>query len=172
MDMTTINNDLPRLCLNMHDELYVIDLGQTIYFMADDHYTHVFYSNGVRFMVPFGLSRVEERMALLAVHHHHPFKRVGRKYIVNMSLVHNVNVTKQTLTLLADNSKMLSLQVSKPVLRDLMSDFAAESASCLFCRECQLTLLLRLSTDFAPRGLSASRREVMHDEIRTVQNAK
>lgn len=129
MDMTTINNDLPKLCLNMHDELYVIDLGQTIYFMADDHYTHVFYSNGVRFMVPFGLSRVEERMALLAVHHHHPFKRVGRKYIVNMSLVHNVNVTKQTLTLLADNSKMLSLQVSKPVLRDLMSDFAAESAS-------------------------------------------
>ena len=107
--MTTINNDLPRLCLNMHDELYVIDLGQTIYFMADDHYTHVYYSNGVRFMVPFGLSRVEERMALLAVH--------------------NVNVTKQTLTLLADNSKMLSLQVSKPVLRDLMSDFAAESAS-------------------------------------------
>ena len=70
--MTAINNDLPRLCLNMHDELYVIDLGQTIYFMADDHYTHVYYSNGVRFMVPFGLSRVEERLALLAVHHQHP----------------------------------------------------------------------------------------------------
>lgn len=122
--MTTTSNDFPRLCLNMHDELYVIDLSMTVYFMADDHYTHVYYANGMRFMVPFGLSRIEERFALMAVHHPHPFRRVGRKYIVNMTLVHNVNVTKQTLTLLADSSKMVTLQVSKPVLRDLLADIS------------------------------------------------
>lgn len=60
----------------------------------------------------------------MAVHHPHPFRRVGRKYIVNMTLVHNVNVTKQTLTLLADSSKMVTLQVSKPVLRDLLADIS------------------------------------------------
>lgn len=124
--MATTSNDLPRLCLNMHDELYVIDLSMTVYFMADDHYTHVYYANGMRFMVPFGLSRIEERFALMAVHHQHPFRRVGRKYIVNMTLVHNVCVTKQTLTLLADSNKMVSLQVSKPVLRDLLADLANE----------------------------------------------
>lgn len=119
-------NEPLRLYLNMHDELYVIDLEQTAYFMADDHYTHVYYIGGVRFMVPFGLSRIEERFVLMAVHNPHPFKRVGRKYIVNTSLIHNINVTKQTLTLMA-GGKMLALQMSKPVLRDLLTEVASET---------------------------------------------
>ena len=125
-DMTTNNLDSLRLCLNMHDELYMIDLTQTLYFMADDHYTHVYYFNGTRFMVPFGLSRIEERLAVLAVHTPHPFRRIGRKYIVNLTTVHNINITKQQLTLLPSNNKPVVLQVSKPVLRELLADMSQE----------------------------------------------
>lgn len=124
--MTTIQTAYPRLCLSLHDELYLIDLGQTLYFMADDHYTHVYYATGTRFMVPFGLSRIEERLTLFAVHHPHPFARLGRKYIVNLSAIHNINTTKQQLTLLAANGKSVSLQISKPVLRDLLTMMADE----------------------------------------------
>lgn len=125
-DMTTNNLDSLRLCLNMHDELYMIDLTQTLYFMADDHYTHVYYFNGTRFMVPFGLSRIEERLAVLAVHPPHPFRRIGRKYIANLTTVHNINITKQQLTLLPPNNKPVVLQVSKPVLRELLVDMSQE----------------------------------------------
>lgn len=124
--MNAIQTANPRLCLSLYDELYLIDLGQTLYFMADDHYTHVYYSSGTRFMVPFGLSRIEERLTLFAVHHPHSFARLGRKYIVNLSAIHNISTTKQTLSLLAANGKSVSLQISKPVLRDLLTLIAEE----------------------------------------------
>ena len=110
----------------MHDELYMIDLTQTLYFMADDHYTHVYYFNGTRFMVPFGLSRIEERFAMLAINTPHSFRRIGRKYIVNLSTIHNISTTTQQLTLLPTNSKPVILQVSKPVLRELLADMTHE----------------------------------------------
>ena len=125
-DMTAGNSDNLRLCLNMHDELYMIDLTQTLYFMADDHYTHVYYFNGTRFMVPFGLSRIEERFAMLAINTPHSFRRIGRKYIINLSTIHNISTTKQQLTLLPPNSKPVILQVSKPVLRELLADMTHE----------------------------------------------
>ena len=115
-----------RLILSLHDELYMIDLVQTVYFMADDHYTHIYYASGAHFMVPFGLSRIEERLTLLAVHYPHPFLRLGRKYIVNLSSVVNINTTKQQLTLLTHTGKSISLQISKPVLRDLINTLNTE----------------------------------------------
>lgn len=126
--MPSPSETLPRLCLNLHDELYLVNLEQTLYFMADDHYTHVFYANGARFMLPFGLSRIEERFIQLANHVAHPFKRLGRKYIVNTLAIHSINITKQTLTLLAagdKEGKTQSLQISKPVLRDLLHTLPA-----------------------------------------------
>lgn len=48
-----------RLCFGLYDELYVVDLGQVMYFQADDHYSHVYYASGTHFMLPFGLSKVE-----------------------------------------------------------------------------------------------------------------
>lgn len=115
----------PRLCLSLHEELYLIDLNQTLYFMADDHYTHVFYFTGTKFMVPFGLSRIEERLTLLAVHHPHSFKRLGRKYIVNIATIHHINITKQQLRLQASNGKVITIEVSKPVLRELLTDISS-----------------------------------------------
>lgn len=122
--MSPTLTESPRLCLSLHDELFMVDLGQTLYFMADDHYTHVFYSTGIRFMVPFSLGRIEEQLALYAVHHPHSFKRLGRKYIVNLAAIHNINTTKQQLMLLSAGGKPVTLQVSKPVLRELKSIMA------------------------------------------------
>ena len=127
--MPSPSDTLPRLCLNLHDELYLINLEQTLYFMADDHYTHVFYANGARFMLPFGLSRIEERFIQLGNHVAHPFRRLGRKYIVNTLAIHSINITKQTLTLLASGDKegkTQCLQISKPVLRDLLQSIPAD----------------------------------------------
>lgn len=100
-----------------HDELYLIDLSNTHYFMADDHYTYVSYSNGANFMIPFGLRRIEELLADRAME---SFKRIGRKYIVNLSMIHSISTSKQQLTMFSNTGKPVVLSMSKPVLRELM----------------------------------------------------
>ena len=42
-----------KLCFSVYGELYVVDLDRMLYFEADDHYTHVYYSSGTHFMIPF-----------------------------------------------------------------------------------------------------------------------
>lgn len=108
-----------RLCFSVYGELYVVDLDIVLFFQADDHYTHVYYTSGTHFMIPFGLSKVEaaltERLA-----HKNNFVRLGRKYIVNTCRVFHVNVAKQVLLLTDDHGTNHSLHLPKPVLRLLM----------------------------------------------------
>ena len=43
-----------QLCLNSHDEVFLIDLDLVLYFQSDDHYTHVYYTLGSHFILPMG----------------------------------------------------------------------------------------------------------------------
>ena len=52
-----------KLCFSVYGELYVVDLDRMLYFEADDHYTHVYYSSGTHFMIPFGLAKVEAALS-------------------------------------------------------------------------------------------------------------
>ncbi len=106
------------LYLKLRDELYMVDLSLTLYFMADDHYTYVSYSTGASFMIPFGLGRIEELLTNLAME---SFKRVGRKYIINLGRVHSINTSKQQLTLFINTGKLVTLHLPKSVLRELVN---------------------------------------------------
>lgn len=105
------------LYLKHHDELYLINLSLTMYFMADDHYTHVAYSTGANFMVPFGLSRIEQILSNMTME---SFRRTGRKYIVNLDMIHSISTSKLTLTLFTNTGKLVALRLPKPVLRELL----------------------------------------------------
>ena len=111
-----------RLCLNGHDELYIIDLNRLLYLQADDHYTDVYYSTGAHFLVPFGLVKIEERIAAMPDAKIY-LLRLGRKYIVNTNRIFRINTTKELLYLADDEGNTLSLHVSKPVLRSLLEYF-------------------------------------------------
>lgn len=108
-----------KICLSVYGEMYIIDPSRVLYMQADDHYTHVYYSSGNYFMVPFGLSKVE---AVVSEHlGEKPFLvRLGRKYIVNTHRVFHVNFMKQVLQLSDDSGTNHSLRIPKPVLRGLM----------------------------------------------------
>jgi hypothetical protein len=88
--------------------------------MADDHYTHVYYISDLHFMLPIGLARIEEGLEFLGVRHPHPFKRLGRKYIINALRILNINTTKQILTLQTATDKTKVLQMPKNILRELL----------------------------------------------------
>lgn len=108
-----------KLRFSVYGELYVVDLNQTMYFKADDHYTHIYYTTGTHFMIPFGLSKVED-----AIHEKQlfckRFVRLGRTYIVNIGCIFHVNAMKQVLFVSDSRGVNHSIHLPKPVLRTLM----------------------------------------------------
>lgn len=107
------------LCFSVYGELYVINMEKVMYFSADDHYTHVYYTSGTHFMIPFGLSKVE--MAVTGRLSDDKFLvRLSRKYIVNVRCIFHVNVLKQVVLLADDHGNNHSLHLPKPTLRVLI----------------------------------------------------
>ena len=111
-----------NLCLSAHDELYMIDLNQVLYFQADDHYTEVFYQTGSHFLIPFGLVKIEAQLELMRDARQN-LCRLGRKYIVNTRRIFRINTAKELLYLVGNDSNPIALHVTKPVLRSLMNHF-------------------------------------------------
>lgn len=109
----------PSLRLSTHDELYVIDLDEVLYFQADDHYSNVYYASGANFMVPFGLSKVEAAIGEVPEASMHML-RLGRKYIVNTNRIFRISTIKSMLYLADNHGSHTVLQVPKPVLRGLI----------------------------------------------------
>ena len=107
------------LCLGAYDELYRIDTSQLLYFEADDHYTNVYYANGTHFVIPFGLSKVEDFVMHMPSASQH-LMRLGRKYIVNTHRIFRVSTIKELIFLNDDQGKNVQLHISKPVLRGLI----------------------------------------------------
>lgn len=116
-----------RIFLTTYNELYIVDSEQLLYLEADDHYTMVNYTSGTRFMVPFGLSKVEvaisEAFAAASSGENAPERtliRVGRKFLINTKHVIHINTMKQVLVLANAHGENFSLRLPKAVLRSLI----------------------------------------------------
>jgi DNA-binding LytR/AlgR family response regulator len=110
-----VNNG--KLILKTYSEVFFINLDRVIYFQADDHYSFVFYSEKEKFMLPFGLSTIEQSLA--DSDFSKSFVRLGRKYIVNVNKVFKVNVFKQQLFLEGKDTNVV-LNIPKPVLAEFV----------------------------------------------------
>ena len=108
-----------KIVLSSYNEMYVINCNSVLYMQADDHYTHVTYISGAHFMVPFGLSKVEQYLHALDADERFLI-RVGRKYIINLHHVFHVNTVKQVILLADANGKNHSLTLPKQILRNLI----------------------------------------------------
>lgn len=117
-----------KLCFSVYGELFVVDLDRVMYFQADDHYTHVYYSSGAHFMIPFGLSKVEAAVDEKLADDKY-FMRLGRKYMVNIRRVFHVNAIKQIALLVDDHGNNYTLHLPKPVLRLLMDRLSGVPSS-------------------------------------------
>ena len=113
--MTTPNQ--PRLVLKGHDEIYLIDLNKVLYFLADDHYAHVYYTTGYHSMVPWGLSKIEDCLQEMGSDASF-MMRLSRKYIINVNRLQRVSTVKEAIALLDDIGNVVTLHVSKAALRE------------------------------------------------------
>ena len=113
-----------RIFLTTYNELYIVDSEQLLYLEADDHYTMVNYTSGTRFMVPFGLSKVEvaisEAFAAASSGENAPERTLGRKFLINTKHVIHINTMKQVLVLANAHGENFSLRLPKAVLRSLI----------------------------------------------------
>ena len=116
-----------NLCLSAHDELYIVHLDRVLYMQAEDHYTHVYYTSGTTFMVPYGLGQVEE-----AVRQNdgqgNTLLRLGRKYIINTSRIFRISTIRDTLYLSDDHGNHVALHIAKPILRSLINSMKKADA--------------------------------------------
>jgi DNA-binding LytR/AlgR family response regulator len=108
-----------KLYLCSYDELYVINLDELLYLEADDHYTNVCCTNGDSYMVPYGLSKIEQKITeKLGAGSH--IIRLGRKYVINTHRLVRCSTIKEQLHLHNDLGEKVVLHISKPVLRSLI----------------------------------------------------
>ena len=121
-----------KLYLMTYDEIFVIHLPSVLYIQADDHYAHVYYSNGTHLLVPYGLSKIEQALAN-PLFTSHRFCRLGRRYIVNLSQVIRINTSKEQLFMTDDQGKLVSLHLPKAILRQAM-DMVKEETEFVFTK--------------------------------------
>lgn len=112
-------DEIMNLYLSQSSDLYIVDLDRIVYFEADDHYVNAYYDSNMHFMLPFGLSFVED--AIKSLNSENSFLvRLGRKHIINVKRLFHINMLKQELMLVNEHAKFHILHVSKPALHELM----------------------------------------------------
>lgn len=115
-----------KLSLVIYGEMFALDLEMVMYLEADDHYTIVYYSSGIHFMLPFCLSKVEEAIKEKVVGETY-LMRFSRKYMVNLDYVYHINVTKQIIQLCDNKGASYSLRIPKLVLRNFLDGVKKKS---------------------------------------------
>ena len=119
-NLRQINASETTLFFNTRDELIKVKLDRVAYFEADANYCHVVFINGSKAMLLTSLVNIEELLTEQFKGENPLFVRIGKRYIVNLQYIFQVNIPRQKL-ILSDfhNSVCLEITVSKEALKNL-----------------------------------------------------
>lgn len=107
------------LYLNSRDELLRIDINKIVFFEADGNYTNIILVNQLKGVVCMNLARMQQVLSEKLKEQATLFARIGKKHIVNLSYVYQINVLRQRLVLSDGEHFTFSLEVSKEALKHL-----------------------------------------------------
>lgn len=107
------------LYLNSRDEFLRIDIRKIVFFEADGNYTNIVLVNQLKGVVCMNLARMQQVLSDRLKEQASIFARVGKKHIINLSYVYQINVLKQRLVLSDGDNFTFSLEVSKEALKNL-----------------------------------------------------
>lgn len=117
------------LFLNSRDELLRLDISRIAYFEADGNYTNIMMANGLKGVVCMNLARMKEVLEASLKEKAAIFARIGKKYIINLGFVFNIDVARQNLVLSDGISFSYSLSLSKDALKGLKDVFVTSISS-------------------------------------------
>lgn len=104
---------------NSRDELLRIDISKIVYFEADGNYTDIIMVNKLRAAVCMNLGEMERALEDQIGDEAKRFMRIGKRFIINMRYVYQINVLKQQLILSDYDHFAFQVNISKEALRKM-----------------------------------------------------
>ena len=107
------------LLINARDELLRLDIAKIVFFEADGNYTKVTSANKLCSSICMNLSQMEKSLEAQLKENARIFARIGKRYIINLNYIYQIQTLKQRLTLSDQSSFVFHLEVSKDALKKL-----------------------------------------------------
>ena len=114
------------LIIKTRDELLRIRIGQILYFEADRNYTKLLLSSGIQFTFAINIGKIKEILSKQVKGCDKILMRVGKSHIINKEHILQINLPKQRLLLLTEESKPKELIISKDPLKILKDTLEKE----------------------------------------------
>ena len=106
-----------RIYFNSRDKLIRLDVQKIVYFEGDGNYTYIVTANKQKVCVTLNLAHTEEALAAQLGSNAKKFMRIGKRFIVNMNYIYQIDIQKQTLMLSDCERFLFQLPVSKEALK-------------------------------------------------------
>lgn len=102
---------------NSRDKLIRINIRNIVYFESDGNYTYMITTNKHKSCLSMNLSHTESALAQQLDVTARQFMRVGKRFIINMKYIYQIDTQKQALLLSDWYNFLFQLPVSKESLR-------------------------------------------------------
>ena len=106
-----------RVYFNSRDKLIRLDIQKIVYFEGDGNYTYIVTANKQKVCVTLNLSHTEEALAKQLGSNANQFMRIGKRFIVNMNYIYQIDIQKQTLMLSDCEHFLFQIPISKEALK-------------------------------------------------------
>lgn len=106
-----------QIYFNSRDRLIRVDLENIVYFEGDGNYTYMTTVNNHKTCLTINLLHTEEALAAQLGENAKRLMRIGKRFIVNMRFIHQVDLLKQVLILSDCRQFMYQLPISKEALK-------------------------------------------------------
>ena len=106
-----------RIYFNSRDKLIRLDIEKIVYFEGDGNYTYIVTANKQKVCVTLNLAHTEEALASQLGGNAKHFMRIGKRFIVNMNYIFQVDIQKQMLMLSDCEHFLFQMPVSKEALK-------------------------------------------------------
>ena len=106
-----------RIYFNSRDKLVRLDTRKIVYFEGDGNYTYIVTANKQKVCVTMNLSHTEEALAAQLGNNANHFMRIGKRFIVNMNYIFQIDIQKQMLMLSDCEHFLYQMPVSKEALK-------------------------------------------------------
>ena len=108
------------LYFNTRDELIKVKLDKVAYFEADSNYCHVVFIHGEKATLLTSLVNMEQLLSERLKGENPMFVRIGKRYIVNIQYIFQINIPRQRLMLTDfETAGVIEFAVSKEALKNL-----------------------------------------------------
>ena len=106
-----------RVYFNSRDKLIRLDIQKIVYFEGDGNYTYIITANRQKVCITLNLAHTEEALASQLGEIAKQFMRIGKRFIVNMNYIYQVDIQKQVLMLSDCERFLFQMPVSKEALK-------------------------------------------------------